>query len=53
MPRVDELDALGIPLETYRKCLFDGRYKALYLVEGDNIFIDVIVDCRQENRDLF
>jgi len=28
-PFADELDAPGIPPETYRKCLFEDRYKAL------------------------
>ena len=54
-PFADELDAPGIPMETYRKCLFDNykRYKALFLVEGINVQIDAIIDCRQENKDIF
>ena len=49
-PFADELDVPGILRETYRKCLFDGRYKALFLVEGNDVFIDAIIDCRQENK---
>jgi hypothetical protein len=52
-PYADELDVPGIPPEMYRKCLFDGRYKALYLVDGDTVYIDAIIDCRQENKGLY
>jgi len=52
-PYADELDASGIPQETYRKCLFDERYKALFIVEENVVYVDVIIDCRQENKELF
>ena len=52
-PFADDTDAPGIPPETYRKCLFEERYKALFLVEGYDVYIDAIIDCRQENVDLF
>jgi hypothetical protein len=52
-PFADELDVPGIPLKTYRKCLFDGRYMALFIVEGDNVFIDAVIDCRQENKNIY
>ena len=52
-PFADELDAAGIPPETYRKCMFDKRYKALYLVEDTNVYVDAIIDCRQENADIY
>jgi len=52
-PFADEFDAPGIPLEKYRKCLFDDRYKALFVVENDNVFVDAIIDCRQENKTVF
>ena len=52
-PYADELDVPGIPSETYKKCLFGGRYKALFLIDGDDVYIDAIIDCRQENKDLF
>jgi plasmid stabilization system protein ParE len=52
-PYADELDALGIPPETYRKCLFDGRYKALYIIEFNEVYIDAVIDCRQENSSLY
>ena len=52
-PFADEMDVPGIPLETYRKCLFGKRYKAICLVENDHVYIDAIIDCRQENADLY
>ena len=52
-PFADELDVPRIPLKTYRKCLFDGRYKALYLIEGNKVYIDAIIDTRQENKELY
>ena len=52
-PFADDLDVPGIPPDTYRKCLFSRRYKALFLIEGNDVNIDVIIDCRQENRGLF
>ena len=52
-PFVDELDVPGIPLKTYRKCLFSERYKAIYLIEGNEVYIDAIIDTRQENRELY
>jgi hypothetical protein len=52
-PYADNLDAADIPHETYRKCLFYDRYKALFLVEGRTVYIDAIIDCRQENKSLY
>ena len=52
-PYAYEFDVPGIPPETYRKCIFYKRYKALFIVEGNNAYIDLIVDCRQENKNLF
>jgi len=52
-PFADDLDVPGIPPETYRKCLFEKRYKALFLIEGNDVYIDAIIDCRQENKNLF
>ena len=52
-PYADELDANGIPLQTYRKAMFYSRYKALFVVEGNNAYVDAIIDCRQENNDIF
>lgn len=40
-------DDPALPAETYRKCLFYGRYHILYEVENKTVYIDAIVDCRQ------
>jgi len=52
-PYADELDVPGIPGETYRKCFFYGRYKVIFLVDDSCVFIDAVIDCRQENKNLF
>lgn len=43
-------DDPDLPAETYRKCLFCGRYHILYEVENKTVYIDAIVDCRQESE---
>jgi hypothetical protein len=52
-PYADDLDAADIPPGMYRKCLFYNRYKALYLIENSTVYIDAIIDCQQENSDLY
>jgi plasmid stabilization system protein ParE len=52
-PFADEFDAPGIPEKTYRKCLFVTRYKALFLIDNNDVFIDAIVDCRQSNSEYY
>ena len=32
----------------YRKALFEGRYKILFTIEGLDVFVDSVVDCRQQ-----
>ena len=41
-----------LPAETYRKCLFYGRYKILYEVGTNEAYIDAILDCRQDTDSL-
>ena len=38
---------LELPDGVYRKALFEGRYKALFLISGNQVFLDAVVDCRQ------
>lgn len=48
---------LQFPLETddslpnpmCRRAFFGGRYKVLFFVDKDHIYIDAIQDCRQDN----
>jgi plasmid stabilization system protein ParE len=51
-PVADELDVPGIPPDTYRKCLFEDRYKALFQVRDSDVFVDAVIDTRRENKDL-
>jgi plasmid stabilization system protein ParE len=51
-PIADELDIPGVPPNTYRKCLFEERYKALFMVGEGEVFIDAVIDTRRENKDL-
>ena len=32
----------------YRNALFEGRYKALFSVENNVVYVDSVIDCRQQ-----
>jgi plasmid stabilization system protein ParE len=51
-PIADELDAPNLPPDTYRKCLFEKRYKALFLVRESEVFVIAVIDARRENKEL-
>ena len=38
-----------LPPGLYRKALFCKRYKALFSVEGETVYLDAVLDCRQDN----
>lgn len=38
-----------LPPGQYRKALFCKRYKALFFVEGKRVYLDAVLDCRQDN----
>lgn len=40
----------AIPVNKYRKLLFCKRYLMIYQIKNDLIFVDYIVDCRQDYR---
>lgn len=42
----------NLPEHTYRKALFFQRYKALFVVEESNVYLDAVVDCRQDSASL-
>ena len=44
-----ETDA-NLPEGVYRKALFCKWYKAVFTVEGRNVYLDAVLDCRQDNR---
>jgi plasmid stabilization system protein ParE len=37
-----------VPAGEYRKLLMAKRYLLLYQVKGDNVYVDAVVDCRQD-----
>ncbi|MPN51684.1 hypothetical protein SDC9_199333 [bioreactor metagenome] len=41
----------NLPQGAYRKALFCKWYKALFSVGGDRVYLDAILDCRQDNAD--
>jgi hypothetical protein len=38
----------ALPINKYRKLLFGKRYLIIYQIKYDNVYVDYIVDCRQE-----
>ena len=38
-----------LPGETYRKALFSKWYKAIFSVSGSTVYLDAVLDCRQDN----
>ena len=46
-------DDLNLPEGQYRKALFAKRYKALFMVDGETIYLDAVVDCRMDNQKSF
>lgn len=38
-----------LPPGQYRKALFCKRYKALFAVEDKTVYLDTVLDCRQNN----
>lgn len=37
-----------LPANKYRKILVDQRYLLIYQIKDDTVYIDYIVDCRQD-----
>ena len=40
----------NLPKGQYRKALFAKRYHAIFMVEGETVYLDAVVDCRMEGR---
>jgi plasmid stabilization system protein ParE len=51
-PVADQLDVQDIPPNTYRKCLFEDRYKALFRLEGNEVLVVAVIDSRRENTSI-
>lgn len=45
-------DDLNLPQGKYRRAIFLERYKALYCIEEDKVYLDAVVGCRQDPRKL-
>ena len=39
---------MNLPADTYHKALFAKRYKALFLVDDKTVYLDAVVDGRQD-----
>ena len=35
--------------DEYRRAVFAKWYKCLFIIEGSTVYVDSVVDCRQEN----
>lgn len=40
----------ALPINKYRKLLFSKRYLLIYQVKKDTVYIDYVLDCRQDYR---
>ena len=40
-----------LPDGVYRKALFSKWYKAIFSVAEDTVYLDAVLDCRQDNTD--
>lgn len=38
----------ALPANVYRKLLVDKRYLLIYKIKDDTVYLDYVVDCRQE-----
>jgi len=47
------LRANYIPKRTYRYLLFAKRYMLVFLIEDDKVFVEYVLDCRQDYGWLF
>ena len=45
-----ELD-YNLPDGAYRKALFSKWYKVIFSVAGNTVYLDAVLDCRQDNAD--
>lgn len=44
----EEVD-LNLPKGKYRRAILLRRYKVVFSVKGNKVFVDAVVDCRQES----
>ena len=46
--RNPRLDVPAMPINKYRKLLIDKQYLLIYQIKGNVVYVDYIVDCRQD-----
>ena len=51
--RNPRLDVLAMPINKYRKLLLGMQYLLIYQIKGNVVYVDYIVDCRQNYEWLF
>jgi plasmid stabilization system protein ParE len=47
------VEAVDVPPQTYRRCLFARRYELIFLLTETSVFVDAVRDCRQAPGSLF
>lgn len=45
-------DDYNLPQGVYRKALFCKWYKAIFTIVDANVYLDAVLDCRQDNSNL-
>lgn len=43
----------NLPDGQYHKALFAKRYKAVFSIDGQTVYLDAVVDCRMDNKNMF
>ena len=43
----------NLPEGQYHKALFAKRYKAVFSVDGRTVYLDAVVDCRMDTKNIF
>lgn len=46
-------DDLNLPAGQYRKAIFSKRYKALFSIERQTVYLDAVLDCRMDSKKSF
>lgn len=44
------LSDLSLPINKYRKLFFGKRYMIIYQVKSDKVYLDYVLDCRQDYK---
>lgn len=44
------LSDLSLPINKYRKLIFGKRYMIIYQVKSNKVYLDYVLDCRQDYK---